>query len=91
MLPPITDSRTSNNIGVSNQNNLGNSTATNRSLALNDFKPAVPKFNNGTAKNQQKKRENQFFVTHEFFDTSNFNSSLNLSKVDHVTEGDNTM
>lgn len=88
VLPPLNNLRHSNN-SPSLSMNQNQFTGTNRSAALGDLTPVMPSKGIQTVKHQKTKKD-PLFVTCEFLDTSNFNASLNLSKVEKATEGDNT-
>jgi len=89
ILPPLNNMRHSPTLSVSQ--NLNQVTTSNRSLALGDLAASIPSDERlvKTVKHQKTKKD-PLFITCEFLDTSNFNASLNLSKVEHATEGDFT-
>jgi len=92
ILPPLNSLRYGNHSpNPSVSQNLNQATTSNRSLALADLAASIPSDDRvlKTVKHQKTKRD-PLFVTCEFLDTSNFNASLNLSKVEPVTEGDYT-
>jgi len=89
ILPPLNNMRHSPTLSVSQ--NFNQVTTSNRSLGLADLTAAIPSDERlvKTVKHQKTKKD-PLFITCEFLDTSNFNASLNLSKVEHATEGDYT-
>lgn len=91
ILPPLNNLRHSNNSPSLSVNNPNQLTGTNRSVALGELTPVMPSGQRGTQTVKHiKTKKDPLFITCEFLDTSNFNASLNLSKVEKATEGEVT-